>query len=90
MAPEPYPLLVYVERRYGALVLRWRFFWEVLDADGRKLNIWGIETFGWAFTERGAYNRARRRKWGIRVELHQQREATQGAPGPEDDEDGER
>lgn len=72
MSAECAPLLVYVDQRHNSAKLSDRWFWEVLDENGRVLRVRlgdGIFPFGWARSEASAYRQARRRKWAVRAAL---------------------
>lgn len=81
-------LLVYVDRRYNSVKMGDRWFWEILDQNGKKVRVNRtgrryVETFGWARSERQAYRLARRAKWVVRTELKLWRgEVVHGKPLP--------
>lgn len=68
-------LLVYVDLRHNSVKLGDRWFWEVLDENGRTLRVRlgnGVLPFGWARTEGSAYRQARRMKWVVRAAVRKQ------------------
>lgn len=72
MSAEPVPLLVFVDLRHNSVKLGDRWFWEVLDENGRTLRVrlgHGVLPFGWARSEASAYRQARRMKWVVRAAL---------------------
>lgn len=70
-------LLVYVDLRNNHVKMDDRWFWEVLDENGCRLQVRldnGVFPFGWAKTEGSAYRQARRMKWIVRAVVRKQKD----------------